>query len=415
MKKSVLTLGVCGVLLLCSCNSSNKPKEYFKEYNFKQEATELQRQEVYEGIYNNAVNLSGMEVSLEEYNNDSKESRSKTTTVCKLYEDASLPDNFIMGEKMTFKSHTKENGISLKESKSAEGYRWDTGKGYVISSLEVKEDNNSYDEIDVYSVTEGATTKETKLDQLYNFMRIPDGDVYITNKGNYAIVYSNINRRTEDVGMGGINKELVRITRSQEIVIVSKDYKVLSSYTYYDLYCNADLSSGRWFDSETLLAYEYTSYKYSYGKRASKSVESLNSSVKNKHMIINVTVDEITVDTIYNAEENTYTIDDSTPSVYNDTVYKSYNANNILYFTFGQVLYETTAQTYELKVTSLNDRFEKTTIGYPVLLSAIRDKALIQVKNGKEYIIAGQQTSSYRFTLAFNGLDAKIVSIKLWD
>ena len=279
MKKIALFLLLaCASITVSGCNEKGAGgANHFKEFSFTGTVDQEQRTKIEEGILKNAENLRSIVMKVERHQ---KSALSKTVTTAesttKLLDDPSNMDLFIANDVTTMNREQTSDGITLKQKAKIETKQWDGGNQveytYTVSTVDgVKKETTSTSPISDASVI---YKKATIVEYISTFS--DEYTLYKNSDGSFAAIRSDVSKTVSGVQWGAETKEYIEESKSQTVYSISKDYRLINTYSYEEMAANRDQETGEWLSSVQVYSRSYASIDYKYGTRDKGSINDLN-------------------------------------------------------------------------------------------------------------------------------------------
>ena len=185
-------------------------------------------------------------------------------------------DLFIANDVATMNREQTSDGITLKQKAKIETKQWDGGNQveytYTVSTVDgVKKETTSTSPISDASVV---YKKATIVEYISTFS---DGyTLYKNSDGSFAAIRSNVSKTVSGVQWGAETKEYIEESKSQTVYSISKDYRLINTYSYEEMAANRDQETGEWLSSIQVYSRSYASIDYKYGTRDKGSINDLN-------------------------------------------------------------------------------------------------------------------------------------------
>ena len=428
MKRTLGFLVLLGLLMTatgCNGNSGNvKGSNHFKEYEFNGTANQEQREKIIDGMQKNTSNLCSVEIKTELY---SKSGSTKTENISEqsitFSEDSSKPDLLILKKTTSENNQSVSSGITLKQKTKTELTQWDGGAGYAF--LSNKDTINKNITIEPYEI--GTSSKQYKDNTIVSNISLPSSysTYYTKSDGSYAVVSSNINKQVTGVQWGSGTKEYIVSSKSQTVYSITKDFKLISYYSYEESSTNRDNSTGEWFDSVITIYRSYQSVNYKYGKRSSDSITALNKTIADKTFDLSFKL--ITHTSLpFNSSGDGAFIDDSSLQIESSiNVVTSASPSYTFRFTFSAPQRDNDgyrAQRFELVKRALHGadvistKYDIDFTSDTIVGSSVYNYYQIIIQDGITYFI-NTETYSYsnlQVNVSFNGTRAVISSVNMY-
>ena len=290
MKKLIIVSIALSLFSLTGCNSKGlKDPGYFKDYTFNCDYLKgMDKTALEEEVMKNLASISSYDMIVEQHSKTNvKEEHLSGKVSVKIGEDTKSKDNFIMFSNMEVSQKKKENSVTFEQNIKQEIKEWDAGNGLTFVNEKLTT-NKEKKEIYYASPYEG-TSADNKADRLDNlrenyFLPRLETDLMIFKKtdGSYIAIYSTIYSRNHPYSDNNVQKDRVKIERTQNVLEINKNHRLVSYHYYEDLKTNKDPDTGEWYDSLRLVSYNYGSVKYGYDKRQSDNIGSLNKAAGNR-------------------------------------------------------------------------------------------------------------------------------------
>ena len=282
MKKIALFLLLaCASITVSGCKEKGAGgSNHFKEFSFTGTVDQEQRTKIEEGILKNAENLRSIVMKVERHQ---KSALSKTVTTAesttKLLDDPSNMDLFIANDVTTMNREQTSDGITLKQKAKIETKQWDGGNQveytYTVSTVDgVKKETTSTSPISDASVI---YKKATIVEYISTFS--DEYTLYKNSDGSFAAIRSDVSKTVSGVQWGAETKEYIEESKSQTVYSISKDYRLINTYSYEEMAANRDQETGEWLSSVQVYSRSYASIDYKYGTRDKGSINDLNKSI----------------------------------------------------------------------------------------------------------------------------------------